>query len=377
VGAAFRISVPRAADSIQPVEREPGEQPNIFERVRKEVDLWKVLPPEGHYKEFDGYYLRSCISPDHDDTQLSMLVFHDGVKCQACGLRADTTDVYTMFHPEMGKFQTACALLDGDYKTDGDAVAKPKVVRNLDPDLALKAHLELAGHPDRVEQLEKVFGFTRAAIRHFRLGWARVMVPILPHEYDRVEGAPDIEWREREGQEPSPYQWQWRFSVPVFDGGKDHLRQRIQRKANEADLGAKVQLEHKAGTNWLFNGNVLDDTDMVVMVEGWGNTVALWQAGIPAVGGISGAGQFKAEWAERLGRIKRLYVAGDQDAAGQGMNARIKKHIPWARIVELPDMHRGGDIRDLWLAGWRRREFLRLLKRADMETSWNVIRRGR
>ncbi len=373
---AFSIRVARNSGRWQAAERQGDRETSVFERVRSEVDLHKVLPPSGAYKEFDGYYLAHCINPEHPDTQLSLLVFHDGVKCQACGLKADTTDVYLMFHPELSKFEAAVALLSGNYRIDGDAKAKPKVLRSLDPDQALKYHLALAGHPDRVEQLEKVFGFERRAIQHFRLGWARVLVPIMPDEYHLVETAPDIEWRQKEGRDPEPYQWQWRFSVPVFDGGRDSLRQMLYRKANDTDLGKKIQMEYRAGTSWLFNGNALDDAEYVVFSSGWGDAIVQWQWGIPAVSGISGDGQFRGEWIPRLKQIRRLYSATDADTAGLKLRERLSAEIPWIRHITLPyPIGTKKDVRDYHLDGHGGDEYKRLMKRADMEASWRTLRR--
>lgn len=365
----LKIAVPSSRRFEDEVETE-----NVFERVRQEVDLHKIFPFSNDARAFDRYYLDHCINPEHPDQQMSLLVFTDGVRCQACGFRADAVDIYQMSHPNLNKYQCALALLeDGGLALDRSSVqAKPREVRKLDQDLAVRYHLALAMNQEAFDQL-KAFGFTAESIRHFKLGWARVLVRLSPHEEETAQTAPDIEWREVNGK-PVPFQWQWRYSVPVFTDGR--LRQMLYRKANAADLGGKIQMEYGAGTAMLFNQDALDGAEMGVLCEGWGDAIVLWQAGIPAVTGISGAGQFREEWVELLGRVKRLYVVGDADEAGQKMMERVKRRLPWARPLKLPWEHgTKRDIRDLWLAGWRRDDFLRLLRQADVESSWKVLRR--
>lgn len=341
--------------------------PSVFTRVREEVDLFAVLPPDDESRVFDGYYLRRCIHPDHPESQPSLLVYHDGVTCQACGYKGDTTAVYQLLHPELSMFEAAGVLLSGQYaRTAVDIVpGRRKEARQLDQDAALRMHLALVGNPEALAGIE-AFGFTRESIQRYQLGWSQILTPLLPD--DNADGANNIEVRDRAGKLQA-YQRQWRYAVPVFDGGR--LRQIIYRKANPTDLGAKVQLEFGAGTQWLYNGDLLNETDTAILCEGWGDAICWGQAGFPAVSGISGAGQFHPTWKDRLGRIKRLYVVGDPDTAGRKMMAHVQRQLPWARPVFLPEP--GLDGRDLWLAGYRRADFGRLLRLADM-AAWRPRR---
>lgn len=336
---------------------------SIFEEVREKVDLHKVLPPPSDSREFDSYYLTHCIHPDHPDKQMSMMVFHDGANCRACGFKGDTTAVYQLLNPDLSPYEAAQQLLSGDYVREVDTQRK-RELRNLDQDLPLRSHLALAADSEALRLLE-AFGFERTSIQRYRIGWHRVLVPLLPSDESLLEGAPNIEIREREGK-LRPYQWQWRFSVPVYDSGS--LRQMIYRKAHRDDLGAKVQLEWGAGTQWLFNGEVLSSSNTVVLCEGWGDAIILNQLGYAAVTGISGAGQFHPSWKDRLGRVRRLYVLGDPDTAGLRMMNHVREQLPWARPVVLPEP--GKDVRQLYLEGYRRLQFDKLFKRADLAPLW-------
>jgi DNA primase len=276
-----------------------------------------------------------------------------------------------MYHPELNKFQCATQLLDNTEVRLDDSDLKPQALRVLSEDMAVSYHLNLTSHPEALIGLEG-FGFTRPSIRSFKLGYAEVLTPVLPEEYTLLESAPNIEWLTRQNRIGAevrvPYQRQWRYSVPVYEQGR--LRQVLYRKADPDALGAKIQMEPRAGAQWLYNRDILETSEYAVMVEGWGDVIALWQAGIPAVTGIAGAGQFRKDWEAVLGHVKRLYVVGDADAAGDALVRRVREAIPWARKLTLP-WENGSkmDIRDLWLAGWREAEFSRWLRQADLRAT--------
>ncbi len=345
----------------------------IFETVRKTIDLWKIAPPNGE-RAFDDYYLSNCPSPDHVDAKKSALFYHNGVNCRACGFRVDTTTFYQMHNPTLSPFQAAAALLAGNYTLDQDAV-RVKTVRELDKERADAMHLELAKRPDAIAALEKM-GFEKRAIRHFRLGLSDILASVLPAEYDKLDTMQNIEWREY-GEERQPFQWQTRFSVPVFEGEK--LRQVILRKWRAEDLGSKVQLTAKAGTAWLYNCDALQGAEYAVVASGWGDTIALWQWGITSVCGISGDGQrIHPEWMERLGGLKRLYLVTDADAAGALMIKRWKAVLPYVRHIVLPyEEGSKKDVRDFYLEGHTAADFGKLMKEADQKAVTRALRRPR
>lgn len=349
--------------------REETFDRTVFVRVREEVDLRKVLPTDEDEETFDRYNLRHCISPDHNDRKKSMLVYSDGCHCLSCGFKADAVDAYLLYHPELNKYQAAEALLSGEYTLEGGVVAERREPRQLDQDLAVRYHLSLAENKEALAGVS-TFGFSREAIQYFKLGWARVLVRLDPEEVTpETEG---IEWRERNSKQV-PYQWQWRYSVPVYSKGR--LVQVIYRKANAADPGPKVTIEKDAGVH-LFNSDALRNADTAVITGGWGDSIACWHWGIAGVNSTAGDGHFSYEWLPLVGRVKRLYIVGDADSAGQKMMARIRERIPWAVQVELPwEAGSKRDIRDLLLAGWTKEDFLKLLKGAEMKSRWKALKR--
>lgn len=346
----------------------------LIERVKHEVDLRLLVEDKLNDARDFGRYLRGrCLSPDHPDSEPSALYFADGCNCTACGWKADAIDIYRLYNPEASIREACEALLEGDYKLEGDPEEHQarRQVKQLDPDQALRNHFALAANPDALARLEAM-GFTRPAIQHFRLGWAKVLTRLDPvkdaGKFDPND--PELVWLDsRDG--PEPFQHQWRFSVPVFSDGR--LVQMLYRKSDDSLGGSKIQMETGAGAQ-LFNADVLGTADLAVYAEGWGDVITLWQCGIPAVTSTNGAGHWNEAWADRLSNIRRLYVVGDADNAGQKMVRRFVERLPWAREIQLPLVHGSkGDIRDLYLTGWRRPDFLRLLKQADFSAAWRVV----
>ncbi len=82
--------------------------------------------------------------------------------------------------------------------------------------------------------------------------------------------------------------------------------------------------------------------DILFVLEGESDTLAVRDAiatlddrRVFAVG-LPGAATWKPTWAEHLRAFATVYLAGDGDAAGQSMAARIRADVPWARPLWLP-----------------------------------------
>lgn len=350
----------------------------LIERVKSEVDCQKLIPDDGSREDFGRYARQSCIHPDHTDDNPTMLVFHDGWNCSGCGNKGDAIDIYRMWHPEVGVREACDALLNNpDLTLDGEAVAaEGRNTRVLDPDLPVQYHFALAENPQAVAGLMKM-GFTREAIRHYRLGWARVKVRLEP-ETD-IAGLEDAELVDLRGQ-LVPFQWQWRYSVPVTTDGK--LRQILYRKSEGYAYGSKVTMEKDAGSH-LFGQDELATAGSVAIVEGWGDKIVWWQWGFrpekgwAVVTSTNGAGHWNSDWNELLGNARRVFVGADADNAGSKMMARVKADIPWAVPLTLPWPHGSkSDWRDGWLAGWQRPDVDRLIKQAQVAAAWSVVAGG-
>jgi DNA primase len=98
----------------------------------------------------------------------------------------------------------------------------------------------------------------------------------------------------------------------------------------------------------------------IILAEGESDCLALRYAYAEVVGGfvdavhvlgLPGGGTWRRTWKRLVEPFGRVYAAGDGDAAGARMNAAVKRDVPWARSVWLPE---GEDARSILLRhGWR------------------------
>jgi len=94
-----------------------------------------------------------------------------------------------------------------------------------------------------------------------------------------------------------------------------------------------------------------------LVAEGESDFLALWEAfqlreDARAIAyhviGLPGAGTWRPEWRVFLAPFHLVYLLGDGDRPGRAMNRAVRRDVPWARPVELPD---GEDARSLLQAG--------------------------
>lgn len=334
----------------------------LIERVKSEVDVQKLVPLSDAAEDFGRYYRDHCISPDHPDRVATMMVYQDGVNCPACGFKEDAIGLYRMMRPGLNFRQVLEELLSGQWTRDEDAEFRAKEIRVLDQELGIRNHFALVQHPEALAAWER-YGFTRRTVRKWQLGVARVLVRLDPTKDDLTGEVPELEWR-TVNEKAVPYQWQIRFSVPVYQGGK--LVQVLYRKLSEDQLGSKLTMEKDAGS-WLFGLDEVDDAEEVLVVEGWGDKLIAAQNGFLAVTSTNGAGHWNSAWNEPLRRVKRLYVIGDADAAGDKLTQKVLREIPWAKPVKLPyEFGSKSDVRQFFLDGHTAADFRRLLDQADI-----------
>jgi hypothetical protein len=339
---AIKAPAPRSGDG------------GLFDVVADAVDLRKCYPRSDEARDFGRYFRDRCIGPDHQDSAPSMLVFHNGVQCTACGYKRSTLGAMFDLRGRQGSIVTlAQELMGGPFDYNGDAPRSAG--RKLDEDRAVDYHIRLLRTPEAYAKV-RAMGFTDDAIAHWKLGLHTVGVRVSP-----------------DGQEPPEYENQDRIVFPVFEGGA--LRQLLYRKLDNEQRGMKIQMEKDAGS-WLINRDALAGASLVVICEGWGDVIALWQLGITAVSSTNGAGHWNSEWNDDLLLVKQLYASGDADQAGAKLIDRVRKTLFWARPVRPPFAYGSkGDWRDWVLAGGTREQFLRMLRRAPMAVATERLAR--
>src|SRR5215211_6575586 len=119
----------------------------LLAQVKHTVDCRKLIADDGTREEWDRYVRQRCISPNHPDNDPTMRIYADGWICASCGGKGDAIDTYLMWHPELRGDKSAAAralLTDPELTLDGDAAGDAehrRQLQQLDPDLAIKAHL--------------------------------------------------------------------------------------------------------------------------------------------------------------------------------------------------------------------------------------------
>lgn len=167
-------------------------------------------------------------------------------------------------------------------------------------------------------------GFTPEIAQRFRLGVVRR--PIIGHEHFA-------------GRLSIPYLTPAGVISMNFRCIKDHDCKAVE--------GHRKYLKPEGLESHLFNVLALQEPgDAICVCEGELDTISLAAAGIPAVG-VAGANGWAKHFSRCLDDFARVFVLGDPDTAGQGLNKRL---INDARAVPVR-MPRGHDVNSLYLEG--------------------------
>ena len=128
-------------------------------------------------------------------------------------------------------------------------------------------------------------GFTEETINRFKLGYIRMH---------------DIDW----------------VSIPSFE---NHIPKLIKyRQIPPENTNFDKYIREKGAKSILFNGDVLDEYDEIIIVEGELSALSLIQEGYENTVGITGgAGTLLTPWFDKLKMISKLILIFDADSAGQ------------------------------------------------------------
>jgi 5S rRNA maturation endonuclease (ribonuclease M5) len=135
---------------------------------------------------------------------------------------------------------------------------------------------------------------------------------------------------------------QW-LTIPHFEAGE-----LINIKYRSVPPAEKTFRREKDCRSVLFNGDVLNNVDEIIVTEGEIDAITLVQAGFEnTVGVTAGAGSFPREWIDQLKGIKRIYLAFDGDETGQKGTRSIAKLLGHERCFHL-QLPEGRDINDFF-----------------------------
>lgn len=111
----------------------------------------------------------------------------------------------------------------------------------------------------------------------------------------------------------------------------------------------------KGATAQIYGWDTLKaTTDKILICEGELDRLALLSKGVPAITSTHGAGTFKDEWCEKIGKGREIYICYDNDDAGKKGSGRVAKIMEDfgndVHIITLPeDVGDGGDITDYFV----------------------------
>lgn len=169
-------------------------------------------------------------------------------------------------------------------------------------------HHRLNGHTPHLAQK---WGLEQSTIDYFRIGYCN-LCPTCDREH------------------PSDS-----YTIPYF---WHDLCIRIRHRLLQPSGGDKYR-PHAAGMgNALFNSNVLQTEDSLIMVEGEFKTCVLWQNLYQSIA-LSGVTAFKPEWVPLFENLKRLYIVLDpgeaEDYYAHKYGKWLAEVVPEVRIVSL------------------------------------------
>ncbi len=161
-------------------------------------------------------------------------------------------------------------------------------------DLAERLHLKLYDHKGALRYLAKR-GFSAETIKRFKIGYRR------QHDQDWI-------------------------SIPVYEKDKAVLiKYRKIPPIENTDISKYVR--EKGGKSVLFNGDILDKVNDVLVCEAELDAITLIQAGYDnVVASTSGVSALLPEWYDRLNLMDKIYLVFDNDDAGYSASKKV-----WAR----------------------------------------------
>jgi DNA primase len=151
-----------------------------------------------------------------------------------------------------------------------------------------------------------------------------------------------------------------RITIPIFGRDGEVLAFRFAKSPNDRSNSPKMLSELGSSVELYGWETLARRPHRVVICEGELDRLVLESRGFPSATSTGGAGSFLPEWAPHFAEVRRVYVCLDRDEAGEKGAERIKRILPEAIVVRLPEeVGEGGDISDY---------FVRLAKgRVDFE----------
>ena len=200
----------------------------------------------------------------------------------------------------------------------GDTGPKPRKTNDFNVEMVEKCHLAL---PPHIREYLHKRGLTDAVIDEYKLGYGQF------------------------------YRKPW-ITIPIKDiyGNYSFFKLRQDPAFGDDKItypkGAEAQLY-----DW---ENLTKPNLSLVICEGEMDRLLLLSKGVPAITSTHGAMTFKDEWAEKIGKDRKIYVCFDNDEAGKKGSERVAKMVEnggcETYIITLPEeVGERGDITDYFI----------------------------
>lgn len=258
--------------------------------------------------------------------------------CQTCRTKGNAHTLYKFLYNLTS--EAAWLELGDELKIERPDSTKP-ARPDIDVDLVARYHQELMKLTGPLRQiLRERRGFTDETLKRFQLGWdgERVSIPIYD-EFGTLVNFRKYKWNS-DGD-------QWKLLNYTDEQGNTYGELRI------------------FGIENLVN----DEITEIVWSEGETDRILAEQYGFPTACPTSGAGSWKPEWIKYFRNKKRVYLAQDNDSAGQIANQKLAAKL--CRVVEVfivqwpEDFPDKGDITDFFTkCGYTAEDFRKLLDSA-------------
>jgi DNA primase len=276
----------------------------------------------------DGYIKIRCLNPTHKDRSPAMAVYPDHIHCFACGF-------------------------------DVQGLAALALLLKLDEGEALAQY--------RKYTVESLDSYRERATEHAKSNPLPMAHAVLFHRQLASRFKERLEWfKEERGLNDQTIEKHLighnglAFTIPIFDdeGRLISFRYRADPAYNTEEYVKQHKYSGMQGRNglYLYPAPLIaaDTRDWIVLCEGEFDALRLWQEGIPAASLTNGAGQCKKLPALLPKRIKTVYIATDQDEAGEIAADEVAVEADRLGLfhtrITWPE---GKDVTEAYKLGWR------------------------
>ena len=239
-----------------------------------------------------------------------------------CDRDSKGTEAHLYFSTETGQYDCKKCGEKGNLftlaKHLGDTVSKPRAANPFDAELVEKCHTAL---PEHIRKYLNARGVSDAVIDEYKLGYGQF------------------------------YRKQW-ITIPI----KDIYGNYAFFKLRQDPAYGNDKITYPKGIEaQLYDWENLTKSNVpLVICEGELDRLLLVSQMISAVSSTHGAMTFKDEWAEKVGKGRKIYVCFDNDEAGRKGAERVAKMVENSGfetyIIMLPEeVGDGGDITDYFV----------------------------